>query len=147
MKLYEADFYAWTQQTADALRRRDFATVDIASLAEEVEDLGKRERAALESRLSILLAHLLKWDFQPSKRSHSWQATIQLQRARIQRLLRQSPSLHPYLQEIFADAYDEAILVAIKETGLARKSFPPQCAYTLEEALRSKTVTLQSDEV
>ena len=95
MKLYDSDYYEWTRETADALRRGEFATLDIASLVEEVEDLGKRERAALESRLTVLLAHLLKWDFQPSKRSRSWQATIELQRTRIERLLRQSPSLRP----------------------------------------------------
>jgi hypothetical protein len=63
MKLYDSDYYEWARETADALRRGEFSTLDIASLVEEVEDLGKRERAALESRLAVLLAALAQVGF------------------------------------------------------------------------------------
>jgi hypothetical protein len=69
-----------------------------------------------------------------------------LQRTRIERLLRQSPSLGPYLAEILGEAYAEATLIAVKETGLARKSFPAECAYSLDEALRDKSIALEADE-
>jgi len=143
MKLYDVDFYKWTQETADGLRDRDLSRIDIPALLDEVEDLGKRERAALESRLAILIAHLLKWDYQSAKRSKSWQATIELQRTRIARLLRQSPSLQPFLSEVLPEAYSEAILVAIKETGQDRRTFPETAPYSLDEILSQKKITLE----
>ena len=76
--LYEADFFQWTQETSDRLRRGEFATIDVPALVEEVEDLGKRQKSALQSRLAVLIGHLLKWDQQPEKRSKSWRATIEL---------------------------------------------------------------------
>ena len=79
MKQYDADFFRWTQETSDHLRRGEFARIDVAALVEEVEDLGKREKSALQSRIAFLISHLLKWDLQPAKRSRSWQATIELQ--------------------------------------------------------------------
>jgi len=140
MNLYEADFYRWTQQTSDRLRRGEFTQIDVTALVEEVEDLGKREKAALESRLSVLIAHLLKWDLQPAKRSRSWQATIALQRSRIERLLKQSPSLRPFLTEALPEAYGDAVLRAIKDTGLDRGAFAEACPFSIEEILRTKDV-------
>ena len=142
MKLYDTDFYRWTQDTSERLRRGEFAEVDVAALVEEVEDLGKRERSALQSRAAVLIAHLLKWDCQPAKRSRSWQATIALQRSRIERLLKQSPSLRPFLAETLPEVYAEAVLRAIQETGFDRQAFPEPCPYTLEEILCTKDVPL-----
>lgn len=142
MKLYDADFYRWTQETAGALRRGDLSSIDVFALIEEVEDLGKRERAALESRLAILIGHLLKWDFQPAKHSKSWQATIELQRTRIARLVRQSPSLQPYLLDVLPDSYSEAVLLAVRETGQDKSTFPASCPYTLDEILSERTIDL-----
>ncbi len=141
MKLYEADFYQWTQETADRLLRRDFTQIDVPALVEEVEDLGKREKSALQSRLAVLIAHLLKWDCQAARRSGSWQATIESQRKRIERLLKQSPSLRPFLGETLDDAYSDAILLAIKDTGLDRKTFPQTCPFSVEEILTGKDVS------
>ena len=143
MNLYEVDYFKWTQDTADRLRRREFAQIDISALIEEVEDLGKRHKSALMSRLEVLIAHLLKWDAQPAKRSASWQATIQLQRRKIARLLSQSPSLQPFLNEGLAETYSDAVLRSISETGLDRKHFPETCPYTVEEILSTKDVSAQ----
>jgi hypothetical protein len=143
MKLYEADFYQWTKDTSDRLRRGEFTEIDLSALVEEVEDLGKREKNALESRLSVLICHLLKWDLQPGKRSRSWQATIALQRSRIERLLKQSPSLRPFLCEVLPDAYADAVLRTIKETGLDTKIIAEACPYNLEEILSTKDVSVQ----
>jgi hypothetical protein len=142
VKLYEADYYRWTQDTSERLRRGEFTKIDVSALVDEVEDLGKRERSALESRLAVLICHLLKWDCQPAKRSRSWQATIELQRTRVERLLRQSPSLRPFAAEALPEVYAEAVLRAIKETGLDRKAFPDACPYSLEEILRTKEVAV-----
>jgi len=67
--LYEQDFYAWTRVTADQIRQGDFDGIDRQALAEEVEDLGKRDRRAVENRAAVLVAHLLKWKHQPARRS------------------------------------------------------------------------------
>ena len=138
MKQYDADFFRWTQETSDQLRRGEFASIDVQALVEEVEDLGKREKSALQSRVAVLISHLLKWDLQPAKRSMSW-ATIELQRSRIERLLKQSPSLRPFLAEILPDAYAEAILLAIKDTGMDRKIFAETCPYSVEEVLSASS--------
>ena len=139
--LYEADFFQWTQETSDRLRRGEFTEIDVPALVEEVEDLGKRQKSALQSRLAVLIGHLLKWDRQTGKRSSSWQATIELQRSRIERLLGQSPSLRTFLSETLSQAYSDALLLAIKDTGLDEKVFPTTCPYTLEEILSAKDVS------
>ena len=139
--LYEADFFQWTQETSARLRRGEFAKIDVPALVEEVEDLGKRQQSALQSRLAVLIGHLLKWDRQAAKRSNGWQATIKLQRSRIERLLSQSPSLRPFLCETLPQAYSDAVLLAIKDTGLDEKLFPKTCPYTIEEILSSKDVS------
>jgi hypothetical protein len=140
--LYETDFYQWTQETADRLRRGEVSQIDILALVEEVEDLGNRQKSALQSRLAVLISHLLKWDLQPSKRSNSWQATIQLQRNRIERLLKDSPSLRPFLSQILPEAYADAILRAIRDTGLDRKMFAETCPYTTGEILTTKDASV-----
>jgi hypothetical protein len=142
VRLYEADYYCWIRETSERLRRREFSQIDLPALVDEVEDLGKRERSALESRLAVLLCHLLKWDCQPAPRSRSWQATVELQRVRVEKLLNQSPSLRPFAAEALPDIYTEAVLRAIRETGLDRKAFPERCPYTVEEILETKSVGL-----
>jgi hypothetical protein len=142
VRLYDTDYYRWTQETSQRLRSGEFTEVDIAALVDEVDDLGKREKAALESRLAVLVAHLLKWDCQPAKRFRSWQAMVELQRNRIGRLLRQSPSLRPFLVEALPEVYADAVLRAIQETGLDRKTFPKTCPYGLDEILFAKEVAV-----
>lgn len=97
--------------------------------------MGRSERRELFSRLRILLAHLLKWAGQPRERSTGWRATISTQRAEIQRLLKDSPSLERFLIDEVRDAYLAAVVLASNETGLAKSKFPQACAYTIEEIL------------
>ncbi len=136
---YDRDFYQWTEETARALREgRPLAAGDVEHLAEEVEDLGKRDRRAVASRAAALLAHLLKWKYQPQKRSGSWEATIKIQRLELCERLEESPSLRTYLELAWAEAiYRKATLRAVQETGLAAQTFPPQCPFSLSEALDS----------
>ena len=84
---YETDFYAWTLKQAELLKAGDFKRLDIVNLAEEIESLGKQQRQELRNRLGVLIGHLLKWDYQPEKRSKSWRATVREQRREILRLL------------------------------------------------------------
>lgn len=136
--LYETDFYAWTQEQAKLLRKCQWSQLDLPNLIEEIESLGKQERQELRNRLSILLGHLLKWQYQPQQRSRSWLSTIRVQRRDTQRLIQDNPSLKPYLQEAFQEAYQNGRDLAVGETDLPLKTFPPNCLYALEEILDSR---------
>lgn len=135
--LYDRDFYAWTQQQAQLLRAGQISLLDVEHLAEEIEEMGGSVHHQLESRLGILLMHLLKWQFQPNFRSRSRQLTVKEQRRKIERLLRKNPSLAVNLEETIGDAYGDAILAAAKETGLSESVFPEGCPYTLAAILKT----------
>lgn len=132
---YSKDFYAWTQDQAIALRTRNFAQLDIENLAEEIESMGRSERAQLENRLAVLLMHLLKWQYQSALRSRSWQATIKEQRRAIARHIQRNPSLQNDLDESFAEAYIGARIKAEGETDIPEENFPDVCSWTIEQVL------------
>jgi hypothetical protein len=115
------------------LQISDFKGLDIVNLVEEIESLGKQQRQELENRLVILLGHLLKWDYQPERRSKSWKATIREQRRAIQRLMQANPSLKPYLEEAIAYAYQSGIDLVVRETPLDDQDLPADCQYTPEQ--------------
>ncbi|MBW4558907.1 MAG: DUF29 domain-containing protein [Trichormus sp. ATA11-4-KO1] len=131
--LYESDFYAWTQQQVNLLHEREWNQLDLPNLIEEIASLGKRERQELRNRLSILIAHLLKWEFQSAKRSRSWLSTIRVQRREIIKLLSENPSLKPYIEEALPEAYENARDLASGETNLPFSTFPQQALYSLTE--------------
>jgi hypothetical protein len=135
-QLYERDYYTWTGMQARALRARKVSGLDWDNLAEEVEDLGKAEVHRLESHLELLLMHLLKWVYQPQRRSRSWSNSVREHRFRIQRVLRANPGLKAKLPEIFADAYEAARLSAENETGLDLSTVPESRPWTLDDAMR-----------
>lgn len=132
---YEQDFYSWLMGNAQLLRERKFSDLDIEHIIEELESMGKREKRALVSRLTVLLAHLLKWQFQPAKRSRSWKNTILVQRLDIQELLEDSPSLKHILAEKLDVAYTKAILFAEDETGIESRHFPATCPFSFEQIM------------
>jgi len=133
--LYETDFYAWTQEQVTQLKAQQWEQLDTVNLIEEIESLGRKERQELRNRLGLLLGHLLKWQFQPDKRSNSWLGTIREQRVQIKLLLQDSPSLKSYLDEVFFDAYELGLALAIRETQLGEQVFPEECIYTLEQVI------------
>ena len=133
--LYEADFYAWTQEQAELLRHHQWSKLDLPNLIEEIESLGKQQRQELRNRLSILIGHLLKWQYQPGRRSRSWLATIRVQRRETQELLQENPSLKPYLLEALQKAYKNGKDLAVTETNLPYKTFPQDCPYTVDQIL------------
>lgn len=141
--LYQTDYSAWAKRQAELLRTGRFVELDIAHLLEELGDMGKSDKRELENRLSILLAHLLKWEYQYPLLSErwrefdgrSWRATIIEQRDRVNKLLKQAPGLKAVLAEIIAEAYTDAIQLASKETRLPPETFPEQCAYQTESLL------------
>jgi len=133
-RLYETDFYEWIQQQANVLRAGNFSSLDLDNLIEEIESMGKSHQRALGSRLEILLAHLLKWQFQPERMTPSWKYTIKEQRKRIATLLKKNPSLSSVLDESFAEAYEFAVPSAAEQTGINESAFPAQCPWTFEQA-------------
>ncbi len=132
---HSQDFYAWTRDQARLLRAGRFDAVDIVHLIEEVEEMGGNIHRQLESRLELLLMHLLKWKYQPNLTGKSWFLTIAEQRRRIAKLLRKNPSLKAELEEAFNDAYEDARHSAMLETGLNLETFPEQPPFTLTETL------------
>ena len=131
--LYEADFYAWTQEQATLLRNQQWSQLDAQNLIEEIESLGKQQRQELRNRFSVLLSHLLKWEHQPQRRSRSWLATLRIQRRDTLRLLDENPSLKASLDHVLLEAYETARDLAMGETDLSESTFPVQCPYALTE--------------
>ena len=133
--LYEKDYYLWIEQTAQLLKTEKLAELDYKNLLEEIEDMGRNQRNALESNLIVLLLHLLKWQYQPELQCSSWRGSIREHRRRILKSLKDSPSLRPYLGEIWLESYQEARLQAADETSLSIEIFPEKCAYAIESIL------------
>ncbi|MBD1890233.1 DUF29 domain-containing protein [Coleofasciculus sp. FACHB-SPT9] len=135
--LYETDYLKWIQTTVEKLRVGDYPNIEWENLIEEIEDMGRSERRSLKSNLIIVLTHLLKWQFQPEKRSGSWKGSIVEHRRRIREALKDSPSLKPYLEEVFAESYADAVEQASAETELLLEIFPQLCPYTSTKVLDS----------
>jgi len=133
--LYERDFYLWTQDIIQQLREKNLAESELEHLIEEIESMGKREQRELRSRLIVLLIHLLKWQYQPGKQSHSWRSTISEQRICLEELLEDSPSLKPFLPEVFTKCYQKARIKAAAETGIRQDIFPIESPFSIEETL------------
>ena len=132
---YDADFFAWTQRTAALLRARRFDEIDVEHAAEEIESMGRRDVRELNRRMRVLLAHLLKWQLQPKKRTSSWRTTLSTQRFEIDALLRDSPGLRPRLLQDLPANYARALKRATDETALRADKFPSRCPFTLEQIL------------
>lgn len=135
LSLYETDFYAWTQEQAEFLRNGKWNQLDLINLIEEIESLGKQQRSELRNRLSILIGHLLKWEYQSNRRSRSWLMTIRVQRRDTLELVKENPSLKSYLQEALQKIYEKGRDLAAGEMNLPIKTFPLECLYSLEEIL------------
>jgi hypothetical protein len=131
--LYDRDFYAWSQEQAALLRSGKLSDADLEHIAEEIESMGKTEKRELTSRLIVLLAHLLKWEYQPGRRGASWEVTISNQRSDLAVHLADNPSLKSKLPEIIAYAYNNARREAYAETGLPITRFPTTCPWSFEQ--------------
>ena len=133
--LYDVDFNLWVEEQVVALKGGRLEDLDLPNLIEEVESLARKDRKALRSYLEVLLIYLLKWQFQPEKRSKSWDTSITRARIEIEDIYMDSPSLRNYLPTVTGKVYDRAKLLAAKETGLAKTAFPAECPYELKQAL------------
>ncbi|MGK7931783.1 MAG: DUF29 domain-containing protein [Microcystaceae cyanobacterium] len=133
IKSYETDFNQWTQDTVQQLREGRFDAVDWEHLIEEIEDMGKSQKRALESYLTRLLEHLLKLAYWQSERERSgnhWSSEVVNFRYQVHKRLKESPSLKPTLEGI----YQEVLPVAIKSMSKLF-SLPSDAHISLENAL------------
>jgi hypothetical protein len=137
MTTYIQDFYGWTQEQANLLRTGRLSDLDIENLIEEIETMGRSEKRALESRLNVLLMHLLKWKYQPARRCKSWELTIKGQRLKLVGLLKDNPSLKSRLTEITAVAYASAVIDAAQETGIEESQFIMDCPWSFEQIMNN----------
>jgi Domain of unknown function DUF29 len=132
---YETDFYAWANEQAKLLRSGNLAQADIENIAEEIESMGRSEKRELVNRLTILLLHLLKWQYQPGKRGSSWETSIKIQRIQTLSHIKDNPSLKASITVSMSAAYKVATLEAADETGLQKSTFPTVSPYTFEQMM------------
>lgn len=153
--LYQTDYATWAQRNAELLREHRFDEIDIEHLLEELSDMSKSDRRELRSRLLVLLAHLLKWEYQYHRLSErwrefkgdSWRVTIIEQRDRIQKRLKKTPGLQPILVATITEAYADAVELASKESQLPPATFPEACPYSASRILDDAYYPLPRGEV
>ncbi|AFZ59443.1 DUF29 domain-containing protein [Anabaena cylindrica FACHB-243] len=135
--LYNQDFILWTQQQAESLKKGCWAELDIENLVEEIEALGRSEKKELGSYLQVLLIHLLKCQYQPERRTKSWDNIISNCRDKIQDCLEDTPSLQRLLKdwEWIEKYYRRAVRDAAKETHKPVETFPNECPFNIEQVL------------
>ncbi len=133
--LYDRDYYLWLSHTAQLIKEGKFSQIDTANLIEEIEDMGRSEKRAVKSNLVIVLLHLLKYKYQPTKRTNSWKSSIREHRRRLRDDFQTSPSLKPYFEEVFKQCYQDGREQAADETGLPVDTFPTLSPFTPSEAL------------
>ncbi|WP_341526433.1 DUF29 domain-containing protein [Nostoc sp. UHCC 0302] len=144
--LYDRDLQYWIEQTIQQLRNREFESLDIEHLIEELVDLGKAEKNALKSNLTILLAYLLKLMVQhdvPDMMKGSWYSSVLEHRQRVLNNLSDTPSLKNFLVEAIEKAYSDGRKLAIKESKLAKfgvrlpeeSEYPMVCPFSVEQIL------------
>jgi hypothetical protein len=132
--LYERDETAWLETMAELIRHGRLDEVDYPNLAEYLADMARRDRREVESRLTVLISHVLKWTYQPDRRSGSWKATIIAQRQELESLVSRGV-LRKHAEAVLADVYDNAVERTAAETGLPPNTFPAACPYTLDQLL------------
>jgi hypothetical protein len=109
--------------------------LDWENVSEEIESLGRSDKRAIESDLGVVLLHLLKWRYQPNKQKSGWRSSVIEHRARIRKLVRESPSLRDYPRQVLAEEYEIARNRAAEETGLAKNVFPETCPFDVSQVL------------
>lgn len=132
---YEDDFYGWTMRNVQLLKQGKFKEADMENIIEEIESMGRSEKNQLARRFSLILMHLLKWQYQPALQCKSWKVTLREQRRASRRLINENPSLKAKINDCLFNAYEDSVDEAIKETGLDERTFPTECPYTFEQIM------------
>ncbi len=132
---YEADYAAWLEHQVGLLKAGRWSEVDKDNLLDEVESLGRSAFRSFVSAIEIVIAHMLKWDHQPERRSRSWQGSILEHRRRIEDELEDSPSYSARIEEAIAKAYRTAAPRAVRESSLPLETFPTACPYNWDDIM------------
>ena len=132
---YRQDVVAWAKEQAELIRAGRFDLLDLEHIADEIDDVGKSEQRELASRMSVLMAHLLKWQCQPERRSTSWTLTIREQRKGLRRRLKNTPSLKNELSnpDWLEDVWGDVLTMTTKETGVGE--LPETCPWSIDDVL------------
>ncbi len=133
-QLYETDETAWLDAMVERIQQERWDELDYSHLGEYLSDRARRDRREVKSRLTTLLAHVLKWVHQPDHRSRSWRGTILEQQQELSDLVSVGV-LRNHAETVLTDAYAKAVERAAVETGLAVETFPSECPYVLEQLL------------
>ncbi len=137
-KLYDQDYQLWLETTLEQLRNSEYSQVDWENLLEEIEGMTRRDKRALKSLLTRLFEHFLKLAYWKSEREYNqagWKGEIRNFRVRIKRLLKDSPSLKPYLAEIIEECYQDARRITCDKMQISTKQLPSDSIANLEQIL------------
>ncbi len=143
--LYDRDLALWSQEQALLLEQRRFAELDLQNLIDEVKSVGSFDRREIRNRLEVLIAHLLKWRFQPGRRTSSWERTIREQRRALSSIIEDSPSLQHYPADALSRIYPAAHAQAADESGIDFTLFPDVSPFTIEQVLDGGFLPTQPD--
>ena len=121
--LYERDETAWLDAMAELAREGRVEGLDLPHLAEFLSDMARRDRREVESRLIVLLAHLLKWEHQADRRSRSWRATV-IEQGQELEMDAGRGVLRNHAEEILGRGLPEGRETGRRRDGLARRSIP-----------------------
>lgn len=137
-KLHDVDYNLWVLKTVEKLENKDFGCLDLENLVEEVFDLSQRDKNKLESLLIRLFEHLLKltyWRAEIERNRGHWEGEIINFRLQIKRLLKRSPSLKPFVEEVLEDCYQDSRKIVSKRSQLPINTFPEKPIAKLEQLL------------
>jgi hypothetical protein len=132
---YNEDLYGWAMENASLLKKGKYKEADMDNIIEEMETLGRSNKRELVSRSGVLIAHLLKWQYQPKIRNSSWEGTIERQRIEIGDLLDENPSLKSRIQDAIPKSYKYALSILKEETPIDLKQLSSQCPYTFDQIM------------
>ena len=145
--LYKTDFYQWTRQQIELLKKNKFRALDLENLIEEVDDLGQEKVNTLENHLTRVLVLLLKWQIRAFKEDlrtlnrwyRSWfmviDYSLEKERAIVKRLLMKNPSLYDLLDECLLECYPLACRDASRELEIPEDEFPDTNPWTMEQIM------------
>ncbi|KEQ18470.1 DUF29 domain-containing protein [Endozoicomonas numazuensis] len=150
---YTTDYHGWISQQRELLKNKQFGDLDVPNLLEamtlQIGDIS----STLESHLTILLLHLLKYQYQTlvinplltePYNCRDWFGSMDRARTDILTLIRKNPSLKRLTDEALSDAYPQGKKMAIKEMNryvkkhqrLDDSSFPAKCPWTYEQVIK-----------
>lgn len=138
--LHEQDFLRWTEEQTMLLRAGRLSETDIENLIEEIEDMGKEQKVALQSLFRQILIHLFKLHLSPSNEPRvAWIEEISEFRAQAETRIEETPSLKHYAEELFLRAWPQAWRSAEKSFQAYGEhvDIPAECPYTLEQVMDS----------